>query len=114
MIMEVKLELRTDIVIDIEEMMIMERMARLDDSDDDDDDDECFSYVPASRSAIDNLEKSTLLDECYNCSICLEDMEIGIDEVMRLPCSHAFHPYCIIKWLGTNHVCPLCRFVLPD
>ncbi|KAK9110064.1 hypothetical protein Sjap_018124 [Stephania japonica] len=87
MIMEMKLKLRPDIVFDIKEM-VMKRMARLDS-----DDEECFSYVSASRSAIDNLEK-TLLDKCYNCSICLKDMEIGI-EVMRFPCSQAFHPNCM-------------------
>ncbi|KAK9116837.1 hypothetical protein Sjap_015784 [Stephania japonica] len=77
-----------------------------------------FCFVPASRSAFDNLEKMVLKKDVfggcagYGCQICLENMEIG-SEVTRMPCSHVFHWGCIDKWLGTNHVCPLCRYKLP-
>ncbi|KAK9102260.1 hypothetical protein Sjap_019514 [Stephania japonica] len=77
-----------------------------------------LGFVPASRNSVDNLEKMKLnLDvfdghDGYSCRICLEDMDIG-GEVIRMPCSHVFHSSCIDEWLGTNHVCPLCRFELP-
>ncbi|KAK9102261.1 hypothetical protein Sjap_019515 [Stephania japonica] len=77
-----------------------------------------LGFVPASRNSVDNLEKMKLnLDvfdghDGYSCRICLEDMDIG-GEVIRMPCSHVFHLSCIDEWLGTNHVCPLCRFELP-
>ena len=32
------------------------------------------------------------------CSICKEEFKIGT-KVNELPCSHAFHPECIVNWL---------------
>ena len=42
------------------------------------------------------------------CVICLEP----IDETtghLRLPCSHAFHIECALRWLRSNQTCPCCR-----
>ncbi|KAK9088525.1 hypothetical protein Scep_027607 [Stephania cephalantha] len=74
-------------------------------------------FVPASKSAIDKLEKVVLevdaiSDGCCDCRICLEELKVGA-EATRMPCSHMFHPSCIVEWLETSHVCPLCRFKLP-
>ncbi|KAK9141988.1 hypothetical protein Syun_011388 [Stephania yunnanensis] len=63
-----------------------------------------ISFVPASKNAVDNLEKMMLEPNVFgscdgsSCRICLEDMEIG-SEVTRMPCSHVFHPGCIDSWL---------------
>ncbi|KAK9149384.1 hypothetical protein Scep_008141 [Stephania cephalantha] len=64
-----------------------------------------YRFVPASKDAVDNLEKMMLEPNVFggcdgsSCRICLEDMEIG-SEVTRMPCSHVFHSGCIDSWLG--------------
>ncbi|KAK9149398.1 hypothetical protein Scep_008155 [Stephania cephalantha] len=64
-----------------------------------------IGFVPASKNAVDNLEKMMLEPNVFggcdgsSCRICLEDMEIG-SEVTRMPCSHVFHPGCIDSCRG--------------
>ncbi|KAK9116835.1 hypothetical protein Sjap_015782 [Stephania japonica] len=108
--MEVQVVFWTNFLYDQEEKAL--EMSRLDRAAADDED-ECFGYLPASRSAIDNLEKIMMDEENFVCPICLKVLEIDT-EVLQLPCSHKFHPSCITKWLGGNHICPYCRLVLPD
>lgn len=84
---------------------------------------ELFRTVPATKLSIealnevklDDLESSLLVEQCI---ICLEKFSFNNnyhDEVMlvRMPCSHLFHKGCIVKWLETSHVCPLCRYAMP-
>jgi hypothetical protein len=49
-------------------------------------------------------------DKCIpsGCVICLSDIEIG-DNIMRLPCTEAFHTECISKWIQDNPSCPVCK-----
>lgn len=44
-----------------------------------------------------------------DCAVCLN--EFGNDDRLRLlpKCKHAFHLYCIDKWLLSHSTCPLCR-----
>jgi hypothetical protein len=45
------------------------------------------------------------------CSICLESFQNG-DEMCASPnqaCSHVFHRDCILDWLLTHEICPICR-----
>jgi hypothetical protein len=45
------------------------------------------------------------------CSICLEEFRNG-DEMCASPnqaCSHVFHRDCILDWLLTHEICPICR-----
>eukprot|EP00928_Gymnodinium_smaydae_P035833 TRINITY_DN25143_c0_g1_i1.p1 TRINITY_DN25143_c0_g1~~TRINITY_DN25143_c0_g1_i1.p1 ORF type:complete len:333 (-),score=48.87 TRINITY_DN25143_c0_g1_i1:215-1213(-) len=44
--------------------------------------------------------------EGQTCIICLGDLWTG-DDVVQLPCSHAFHQECIGKWLLKSRMCPL-------
>lgn len=46
------------------------------------------------------------------CAICKELLSIGT-QVNQLPCSHLYHPSCILPWLSARNSCPLCRFELP-
>ena len=70
--------------------------------------------VPAAKASIEALKKVRVDVSCTarECSICLEEFCNG-SEVMRMPCSHIYHKDCIVKWLETSHLCPLCRFPMP-
>ncbi|XP_033128026.1 E3 ubiquitin ligase BIG BROTHER-related-like [Brassica rapa] len=54
-------------------------------------------------------KKKISLEEC---TICLEEFKNG-GRVVPLACGHEFDEECIVKWLETSHVCPLCRYELP-
>lgn len=81
-------------------------------------------FVPATRSAIESLQNVRLdsLEEATlewnpSCSMCKDefaDPQGGGDQlVIPLPCAHHYHVDCIIHWLETSHLCPLCRYALP-
>ncbi|XP_020579147.1 probable E3 ubiquitin-protein ligase RHY1A [Phalaenopsis equestris] len=42
------------------------------------------------------------------CCICLEGFREG-DKLIKLRCSHKFHPGCLEPWVRSSAVCPLCR-----
>ncbi|CAB4282535.1 unnamed protein product [Prunus armeniaca] len=70
--------------------------------------------IPATKSFIDSLEKVRLdsSEVMENCVICMKNFEAGV-EVISLPCSHVYHEACIVQWLETSHLCPLCRYPMP-
>ncbi|KAG2675691.1 hypothetical protein I3760_12G016900 [Carya illinoinensis] len=77
-----------------------------------DSDSELYTMA-ATRPSIEALEKVTLEEgRGENCMVCLADYEDGV-EVTRMPCSHLFHGDCIVKWLLSSHLCPLCRYPMP-
>uniref|UniRef100_A0A4W4FK20 RING finger protein 122 n=1 Tax=Electrophorus electricus TaxID=8005 RepID=A0A4W4FK20_ELEEL len=45
------------------------------------------------------------------CAVCLEDFRVK-DELGVLPCQHAFHRRCVVKWLEVRCVCPMCNKAL--
>ncbi|KAI2660262.1 RING finger protein 122 [Labeo rohita] len=42
------------------------------------------------------------------CAVCLEDFRTK-DELGVLPCQHAFHKRCLVKWLEVRCSCPMCN-----
>ena len=54
------------------------------------------------------LEKrgTPLEDDEEECPLCVD----GPSDV-RLPCGHAYHAACVVRWLGESchHTCPTCR-----
>jgi E3 ubiquitin-protein ligase RNF115/126 len=46
-----------------------------------------------------------------DCAVCKDDFEEE-QEIITLPCRHAFHDECIVPWLKVNGTCPVCRFEL--
>lgn len=68
----------------------------------------------ASRNARDELRVVTITSEHKNntCVVCIEDIPVG-QKAKIMPCGHYFHDKCLLTWLETNHVCPLCRAELP-
>ena len=70
---------------------------------------------PATKSSIEALKIVKIDGSCTSndqCSICLDDFCDG-SEVMVMPCLHICHKDCILKWLETSHLCPLCRYLMP-
>merc|ERR1719440_2481330 len=45
--------------------------------------------------------------DIIECELCLEEYNEG-DELMRLPCMHAFHANCVSPWLQKAGNCPVC------
>ncbi|KAK6943179.1 Zinc finger, RING-type [Dillenia turbinata] len=50
--------------------------------------------------------------EAMDCSICLCVFEEGEKVKVLPPCHHAFHSWCVDKWLSSHPSCPLCRSCL--
>nr|KYP60481.1 E3 ubiquitin-protein ligase RNF181 family [Cajanus cajan] len=72
-----------------------------------------FKMIPASNEAIQTLlKKSMVMIGSEGCPICLEELDANA-ECYTMPCHHVFHLQCIVTWLQTSHVCPLCRYPLP-
>ncbi|XP_061372211.1 uncharacterized protein LOC133314715 [Gastrolobium bilobum] len=68
--------------------------------------------VSASNEAIQSL-KTYVLPE--NCSVCMETFGAEGEDVKisPMPCGHVFHHHCIVQWLQTSYMCPLCRYPMP-
>jgi len=43
------------------------------------------------------------------CAICLQKYK-GVDIIKEFPCKHIFHKNCILKWIRTSNICPLCKY----
>ncbi|RZB42371.1 E3 ubiquitin-protein ligase RNF181 [Glycine soja] len=75
---------------------------------------QCSRMISASNEAIQSSLKKCMVttqsESC--CPICLEELNINA-ESYTMPCHHLFHLKCIVSWLQTSHVCPLCRYPLP-
>ncbi|XP_061372212.1 uncharacterized protein LOC133314716 [Gastrolobium bilobum] len=74
--------------------------------------------VPASKNAINSLKKFKVMKHNEHCTICLEEFDVSGDNdddvaASAMPCDHVFHQQCIVQWLQTSHVCPLCRCPMP-
>lgn len=70
-----------------------------------------FRFSSISRGTFSTIGPTGDVDD--DCAICFEQFRNN-DMLRSLPCFHAFHSYCISRWLNTNLSCPLCRDVLSD
>lgn len=64
-------------------------------------------------TALDALPEGTWNSAPFECSICLENVEMG-QRVRRLACMHCYHTECLDQWLkfsqaGRHRRCPLCN-----
>lgn len=71
-----------------------------------------YGTPPAQKEVVEALPMVTI-DETLQCSVCLEDFEIGT-EAKEMPCKHKFHGSCILPWLELHSTCPVCRHQLPS
>ena len=73
-------------------------------------------YRPTDKKFIEKLIINEIKDinklGIKECTICLQNFKIG-DKIIHLPyCIHTFHSECIINWMNTNNICPLCKSAL--
>eukprot|EP00884_Botryococcus_braunii_P009551 jgi/Botrbrau1/18598/Bobra.0367s0040.1 len=54
------------------------------------------------------LQSSSPVQGVDQCVVCLEEYAESDVTVVRLPCSHLYHPECIEQWLKLRKTCPLC------
>nr|CCA20603.1 conserved hypothetical protein [Albugo laibachii Nc14] len=71
---------------------------------------------PAAKEAIEKLPVLSITQEDINtnseCAVCKDDFNLA-EEARRMPCTHTFHPDCILPWLKQHNSCPVCRYELP-
>ncbi|KAF8673563.1 hypothetical protein HU200_048647 [Digitaria exilis] len=53
------------------------------------------------------------------CAVCLEELRRrgrggGEARTTTLPCSHSYHPGCVMPWLAAHGDCPCCRAAVPS
>ncbi|PKU79733.1 probable E3 ubiquitin-protein ligase RHY1A [Dendrobium catenatum] len=70
-------------------------------------DDFCAMKRETFRSSEEKHEDGVMA-ELTECCICLEGFKDG-DWLIKLCCSHKFHPCCLEPWLRSSGDCPLCR-----
>ena len=72
---------------------------------------------PASQNAINHIKRVRLQKDGSGmqnsmigeeCSICQEEY-LDQDLLVDLKCHHIFHEECLLSWVKTNGVCPICR-----
>ncbi|MCL7046524.1 hypothetical protein MKW94_024338 [Papaver nudicaule] len=69
-----------------------------------------FNEVLSERKDIEShMRKIIVLDDAEVCSVCLQDMSGGGEDVVALKCSHTFHEKCMSEWSKRKSNCPLCR-----
>ncbi|XP_048431991.1 uncharacterized protein LOC125473353 [Pyrus x bretschneideri] len=53
-------------------------------------------------------------DDLGSCSVCLEELSGGTaSELIWMPCSHGYHPSCILRWFNMDKkMIPNCRYQL--
>ncbi|CAL4202774.1 unnamed protein product, partial [Meganyctiphanes norvegica] len=66
----------------------------------------------ASNLDVTKILNSVISEKRGQCSVCLKEWCVG-DETKELPCTHKFHPGCILPWLNKTNSCPMCRHELP-
>ncbi|GFP99314.1 E3 ubiquitin-protein ligase rnf181 [Phtheirospermum japonicum] len=64
-----------------------------------------FLLFGLPRIRVDDVEGFDLMEAC---PICMGGPTVGAP-VSILPCRHAFHSHCVIRWFMERESCPLCR-----
>lgn len=48
-----------------------------------------------------------------DCTICFSEILPDVQTIMVTPCNHAFHEFCLRRWMRERNVCPFCVTALP-
>lgn len=54
------------------------------------------------------FKKSNISNDCYNCTICMENFIDNSSVIITTKCNHNFHEKCFKNWAYKNIVCPKC------
>ena len=52
--------------------------------------------------------KKNVVNDCFNCTICLEDFKEGLSNIVTTKCKHSFHFKCFKEWVWNNILFPKC------
>tara|TARA_B100001123_G_C15066217_1_gene929730 strand:- start:235 stop:609 length:375 start_codon:yes stop_codon:yes gene_type:complete len=55
------------------------------------------------------FKNDSLIKECV---ICLEDINTD-EKIIKLPCKHYYHKFCLLSWIDVSKTCPTCRMDIP-
>jgi hypothetical protein len=79
---------------------------------------EYYRIVNTNKVIVDSLfktelspklyNKSNTVNDCYNCTICMEDFIDNKSIVATTKCGHIFHQKCLQNWVYKNIICPKC------
>jgi hypothetical protein len=79
---------------------------------------EYYRIVNTNKVIVDSLFKTELspklynknntTNDCYNCTICMEDFINNKSIVATTKCGHTFHQKCLQNWIYKNIICPKC------
>ena len=53
-------------------------------------------------------EKNNVINDCYNCTICMENFIEKKSVIITTKCNHSFHEKCFKNWAYKNIICPKC------
>ncbi|CAL4987230.1 unnamed protein product [Urochloa decumbens] len=67
---------------------------------------------PAAGGAVSSPSSGALSPAAVLCAVCLEEVRQG--NAATLPCSHSYHPGCVLPWLAAHGACPCCRAAVPS
>ena len=59
------------------------------------------------KDKIGQIQKFKIAAVDISCPICTGDYALE-EEVMKTPCAHLYHPFCITAWLIEHDTCPIC------
>lgn len=65
-------------------------------------------HVPAKEGDEEEYTLSEGASTLSTCIICLDNYRGG-EELVQIPCGHAFHGLCLAKWIDRRQNCPLCK-----
>ena len=75
---------------------------------DPDDESECQVRAVTRSESHARASHRTALTPPSRVQVCLGAFRAG-DELLSLPCCHAYHRECIIRWLRSQTTCPVCK-----
>jgi hypothetical protein len=52
--------------------------------------------------------KNNVINDCYNCTICMENFIDNSSIIVTTKCNHSFHEKCFKNWVFKNIICPKC------
>jgi len=61
----------------------------------------------AVRRSAENFFSLLSANEQFFCTFCNEAKNDA--ELIKTPCRHQYHKSCLLTWLETNEICPLCQ-----